>query len=463
MVERRADIRVGIRDETGAGLQSVQQNIQNTARQMSAIGRRMMVTGGVGITAIMGMVKAGSEFGTTMDKMTKQTDMSVESIQRLRYAMIQEHGDFEGFMKSMPIFVRRMREARDGNETYARTFRDMGVDVTDAEGNLRRVEDVILDLSDYFSDASVSAEDKMANAMELLGRRGAETIPFLSLGRKHIQALGDEAERYGMIMDREATEQAKAFGDEMTKLTETIKGQFRAIGIGLLPMLQSWVARGQRVAEWFSQLDPHLKGFIAKSVLIGSVLLVVGGGLLLVAGQGLMAVNSMINLAVHFGLVGTTGVASMGAVAVAMGKVLLITLALVGALEVLQSLWKFRGVWRTGRQAKDIGRETDEVKRKWEAGEITREEAEERFRRIQERGTEVRRVAGEEGFGATLGMRAWDVIQDFRGFQKESMEQIKEAQKGVPFGKETNINITNFGEVELQEQLNQIRLALETV
>lgn len=478
MAETRADIRVGVKDETMAGLNSIRKNISETGRAMRTTGRQMMIAGVVGVTAIMGMVKAGVDYGNTMDKVIKTTRMSASEIQKWRYAMMQEHADFESFVKGLPILARRLQEAGEGNEMAMQTFKSMGIEVRNAKGEIKSINEILLDLSDFFSSTAYTAEQKLAVAMQLLGRRGAEMIPFLALGRDEIKKLGDEAERLGMIMSEENVVAAERFGDAMTKLTETVKAQFRAIGIGLLPMLSSWIEKGQRVVEWFAKIDPSMKEFIAKGILIGSLLLVLGGGLTMIAGQGLLAINSLIGIAVHFGLVGTAGVVSMGAIAIKMFMVLGVVLALIGALEVLQGMWKGITVGKTEIQAGGLLKRQETVggalveergilakKRREEGLTVAEEERYDQIRiaidKIGTSGEILRKRAGEAGFGATAGMRAYDVMKSFGDFQKTQMEDIKKMQSGAPFGSKTQVNITNYGDVPIQEQLEQIRLSME--
>lgn len=84
----------------------------------------------------------------------------------------------------------KMRAAiADGTSTAAQHFRALGVAVTDANGNLRASDKVLLDIAQRFASAPDGPE-KTAFAMELLGKRSANLIPVLNTLETDLKRLG---------------------------------------------------------------------------------------------------------------------------------------------------------------------------------------------------------------------------------------------------------------------------------
>ncbi len=275
---------VSLRDEATRQLDHIARNTEASARRMRASGMAIAGVGIAGAAALGLMVKGGLAYGNMIDKISKQTGMTAEEVQKLKYAAQQEHLEFETLTKVIPIMTKYMQYAREGMATYKREFDRMGVSVVDAKGNLRSTYDVLIDMAGYMENKGVSSQEKMATAAALLGRRGAEMIPFLKLGKTEIQRLSQEAEDLGAVMSGQSVRAAKKFGDELTKITAPLKVMTAELGLSLLPVLDKWVAKGQRVIKWMHDLSPEMKSLIVRSAALTSVALILGGGLMFLAG-----------------------------------------------------------------------------------------------------------------------------------------------------------------------------------
>ena len=249
------ELETGLR-RGGQMVQGYSAKVEGYLRTHAASFRRMAQIAVVAVAAagaaIMKLVKDAVIYGEQMDKMAKVTGIGAEAMGKLAYIAEQEHGSLESLTKSFPILAKYMAYAAQGMETYKREFDKMGFSVTDATGKLRKVEDVFYDMADYFATNPDSETEKLAVAMALLGRRGAELIPMLKLGKDAFKTIGDEAVRLGIVLSTEDAAAMKKFGDSIT----TVKGGIRGIGIGiakeLLPQLNEF-------AGWINQNMPLIK------------------------------------------------------------------------------------------------------------------------------------------------------------------------------------------------------------
>lgn len=209
----------------------------------------------VGIAAVtvaftMGMRAAG-RYMLELDRLNKITGVSTERLGRLIYAMEQEHGSRQALEKGLIALTHGLGEAAEGLASFTDAFDVLGIAYRDNEGNVKTADRLMMDLADRFHQGALTTEEQAA-AMMLLGRRVyGDLVPFLKLGTEHIEALGDQGERLGVVIGGDVVAAAKRFDDEMTEIRTGIRGVWLAIKTGLLPHLED-------LAKWFADEMPGI-------------------------------------------------------------------------------------------------------------------------------------------------------------------------------------------------------------
>lgn len=189
--------------------------------------------------AITKMVGDLVKYAEQMRAFAKATNMNIETLQEFAYAAKQEHADMESFTRGVKNLTIRLDYAGKGLETYTRYFDALGIEYKNADGTLRNITDVFLDLSDSISHGTLTTE-KQAAALQLLGARaGQKLIPMLKKGREWFEKMGIEAHNLGIIMTKEDIEATKKFDDKTLALKESINALKREFALGLLPSLNS--------------------------------------------------------------------------------------------------------------------------------------------------------------------------------------------------------------------------------
>ncbi len=225
-----------LKDELSKELKGVQGRIKVFSGEVARLAKIgfFALTGAVtaAALALKNFVQETVRYGVEVDKVSKQTGMAVEDFQRLAYAAEQEHASVESVTKAMPILAKYMEYARQGQVTYRREFDKMGISVTNAEGKLKSTYEVLLEMSDYYSTATNKTQ-ALAIATTLLGRRGAELVPLLRLGRKGIENLGEGA----AVMSEKTIAATKIFSDRLRAIQEVVRGVKMRFTEALLPVL----------------------------------------------------------------------------------------------------------------------------------------------------------------------------------------------------------------------------------
>ncbi len=188
---------------------------------------------GVGITAlVMPVARVGDEFF----KLSQKTGVSVEALTALDYAAKLSDVTTEGLTKALQKLSVAMFDTQVNGDEGSAALKALGVSATDAHGQIRPTEAVLLDLAEKFADMPDGA-DKAALAVKLFGKEGLAIIPFLNQGREGITALMEEAQRLGLVMSEDVARASEVFNDNLTRLSALFEGVQRQIGAAIIPIL----------------------------------------------------------------------------------------------------------------------------------------------------------------------------------------------------------------------------------
>jgi len=167
--------------------------------------------------------------------------IATEALSGLEWAAKLSDASLEQLQGGLLRLTKNAGDAAAGNRALARAFESIGVSVTNADGSLRNVEALLLDVADVFAQLPNGAE-KSKLALDLFGRSGAQLIPLLSRGSEGINELRAEAEALGLTFDQTAAEQAGDFNDAIDRVTAGMQGAATQIGLELLPKLTEMAA-----------------------------------------------------------------------------------------------------------------------------------------------------------------------------------------------------------------------------
>ena len=193
----------------------------------------LAATAGIGLAT---MTKMAINQADQFSKLSAQVGIGTESLQALAYAAQLNGTEIAALTTGLNRFNRSVVDADDGAKKQAASFGALNVRLRDTDGRLKGTETLLLDVADAFAQSEDNAA-KSAIAQELFGRAGASMIPFLNQGRSGIEALKDEAEALGIIMDERAARAAEQFNDNLTRLTQAGRGLFVQLAESVLPTL----------------------------------------------------------------------------------------------------------------------------------------------------------------------------------------------------------------------------------
>jgi hypothetical protein len=181
--------------------------------------------------AVLASVKAASDYGEQLLKMSKQTGISVDTLGKLKYAAEQEETSLEAVSGALKLLQKNMAAVGDTTSPYER-FLQIADAVKAAETPVKRAE----------------------IAFAAFGRSGYDLIPMLTLGSDGMKTLGDKAEKLGIIIDEKTAQKADRLNDSMNTTKNRLLGVAIEITASVQPALELLSTSLERDIELMQQL-----------------------------------------------------------------------------------------------------------------------------------------------------------------------------------------------------------------
>lgn len=216
MASKDVSIDIVAQDKTGAAFRSVKGGLSDMSSSVSA------VTGKIaGLTAVLAAIGSAAQIKGLIDsadnmvKLSQKTGIAVSDLSSLANTADLAGVSNEQLGSSLIKLNRSIAEAASGSKEQSEAFKNLGVSVKDANGNIRPTADILGDVAGAFSGAADGAT-KTQYAMALFGKSGADMIPFLNTGKQGIK-------EFGASFGDEFGKNAEAFNDNLTKINQQLK------------------------------------------------------------------------------------------------------------------------------------------------------------------------------------------------------------------------------------------------
>jgi len=316
-------------NKAGLKLQQFENDVKKSAESISHIGDMLTKVGAKAsilstaiVGATVGLVKMGISAGDAsaeINNLSTATSLSTDLIQELSYVATASNSSFEGLQSSIDSFQRRLKTVGEEGSRVNEMFGKLGVSTTDASGNVRSMDDVLLDTFNKLGDMEEGLA-KNAIGTELFGRSWNEVALIVSSGSKGIAELREEAHKLGLVLDENTLQSSDNFATAMGLVgfqIDTLKTKIGASFVpilqeSVLPLLQEKIIPAvsrfadfiAQLSEKFNALSPSTKNAIFAitgiAAAAGPLLLSLGGLLkiLPLIGAGFTAMTGPIGIAI---------------------------------------------------------------------------------------------------------------------------------------------------------------------
>jgi hypothetical protein len=256
-------------------------NLQKLKAEAEDLGKKFAL-GVVGATtALAYLVKSTIDTNDHLNDLSKKTGIAVDTLGGIGFAAGQAGGDLDSAAAAAGKLNKSLVEAAGGNKELASTFKALGVDVKDANGNVKTADVALVELADKFASFEEGPE-KAALAVKLFGKSGADLLPLLDDGGKALQENIEYYKRYSGVT-QDAADKADQFNDTVGKL-KLLSGAFgQALTAEVLPALQNladlWLKNkeeGDGFASTAGRLADVFKGVIVGVAYLGTTFAITG-------------------------------------------------------------------------------------------------------------------------------------------------------------------------------------------
>lgn len=215
---------------------------------------------------------AGAAYADTVLTESTVTGIATDRLQEYMYAAELVDVSTETLTKSMAKNIKSMKSAAEGSASYAEAYEQLGVSVTDANGELRDSDDVYWELIEALGNVENETE-RDALAMTVLGKSAQELNPLIEAGAERMNELGDQAKAAGYVVSDDMLNAYGALDDQLQYLNVGATAAKNALGTILLPTLTSLAEDGVDLIGEFTNGILAADGDISKIVaIIGEML-----------------------------------------------------------------------------------------------------------------------------------------------------------------------------------------------
>lgn len=124
------------------------------SKEIEASAKRMGVALGLAFTAaataVVYAVKQAIDNADKLNDISIRLGIGAEALSTYAYAAKQSGTDIESLSTGLTRFTKNIAAAADAGSSQGKVFAALGVDVKDAAGNLRSVEDLLPEIADRF-------------------------------------------------------------------------------------------------------------------------------------------------------------------------------------------------------------------------------------------------------------------------------------------------------------------------
>lgn len=294
--------------------------------------RGFSMAGAAAVATIGSLTVKGGQLADDLNTLSTKYHIATGDLQRYAATAELVDVDIDTIAKSHVKLEKNMYSAANGSKSMAGYFDQLGISITDTNGELRSSGDVWNDVIVALGQMENETE-RDAIAMQLMGKSAAELNSLIEDGGETYKKTAAIMQKYGLnFVDQQTLDRAQAFDDELQTIKMVGLLAFQQLTTQLAayfaPILEKVVDYVGRFANWLANLDPRILAIIGAVAGLVAVLAPLLTGL----GQLAFAISSITGLMAMLGV-------SFGEVVLAAAPIILTIGAIIAAGVMLYKHW----------------------------------------------------------------------------------------------------------------------------
>lgn len=233
----------GAQRDTGDGADKTKSKLDKLGNAAKVAGAAV---GAAVVAMAAGLAKLGkalidntietARWADDLKTMSSVAGVSTQTLQKFEYAAGLVDVELEKIVDSLGETTQSMRDARSGSGDAAEGYKRLGIEVVDANGELRDSETVFYELIGALGEIDNTTE-RDALAFELLGESARELNPLIEAGAGSLEEFGKAAEDLGYILDDGQIEELVELSNAMDRLQGAADSMSRNLGAAFAPLI----------------------------------------------------------------------------------------------------------------------------------------------------------------------------------------------------------------------------------
>ena len=190
--------------------------------------------------AMTAVVFSVSKLGDSIDKGSQRMNMSAEQYQKWAYAMELSGSSIEELREGYNQMSGQISQAVNGTEESQKAFQRLGVNLKDAQGNLRSTGDIFEDVVVSLQSMD-NATERTALAYKLFGESTSKLNPLLNNNSNFLRDVVRTQNALGSQMSGSLVAASAKFQDAITTMKQAWQGFKNVLGETFLPVIQKVV------------------------------------------------------------------------------------------------------------------------------------------------------------------------------------------------------------------------------
>ncbi len=225
----------------------------------------------IAITAILSggaffksAVDSTKEFTGESIKLSRSLGISVDEASQMVVALGDIYTSTDTYLGAAQSMTRQMK-------TNEQSIRDMGVQTRDASGQLRPMNDIMMDSIKVLNDYKEGSDRALA-AQKLFGRGAADAMQLLKMNQGVLDEAKKKQQALGLTVSQENVDAFKKYKAAMNDVGDVMLAIKKVIGDAIMPILTA-------LGEWFASTGPQrVEIFRTAMKVLGTALNVIATG-----------------------------------------------------------------------------------------------------------------------------------------------------------------------------------------
>ena len=242
--------------------------------------RRAAIVGGIAAGAFIAIARATARAGDNVAKTARRFGVGIQTLQEWRFIAERSGISTELLDTAIQMLGKNANDTANNIGEAKDSFRDLGVEVTDSEGRLRKLDDILADTIDKLAQEE-SHVKRLGIATRVFGRGGGPIVQMLGGGVEALDALRKRFRQLDGAIDDTTAKLSEEAVDAWTDLKVATNGVIFAMGKELLPTMTDAInALAEFIAdnkEWIKTITLVILGFLSLTAAIFATKAVVVG------------------------------------------------------------------------------------------------------------------------------------------------------------------------------------------